>query len=87
MSEAVLCGLISAFASIVVSIISVNSALRKQNEENIRREIKRDTETDMRLNAIEHKLDVHNGYAEKLGGIATDLAVLKQKLEDNIKGD
>lgn len=81
MSETILCGLISAAAAIIVSIITTNSALRKQNIENIRRETKRDTETDMRLKAIEQKLDIHNGYAEKLGTIATDIAVLKQSMK------
>lgn len=44
-----------------------------------------------RLNAIEkkqeevsHKLDIHNGYAEKIGAVQQDIAYIKGKLE---KGD
>lgn len=37
-----------------------------------------------RLDAIEHKLDIHNGYAEKFGDITKDIAIIKTELA-NIK--
>ena len=47
---------------------AIDAALEKQNLEN-------------RLARIEEKLDIHNGYAEKLTDVATSIAVI----ETNIK--
>ena len=37
---------------------------------------------EQRLTNIEHKLDVHNGYAEKLGDIGQDIAVIKNEIRN-----
>lgn len=34
-----------------------------------------------RLNKIEQKLDEHNGYAEKMSNMTTDIAVIKTTLQ------
>ena len=34
-----------------------------------------------RLEAIEHKLDIHNGYAEKLGDIGEAIVAMKKDIE------
>ena len=34
-----------------------------------------------RLNKIEQKLDEHNGYAEKIANMTTDIAVIKTTLQ------
>lgn len=34
-----------------------------------------------RLARIEQKIDTHNGYAEKLGDIRTDIAVIKNDIK------
>lgn len=46
-------------------------------------EIKRAVEeqrTKDRLDSIEHKLDIHNGYAEKFGEIGEVVAVIKTEI-------
>jgi len=39
-----------------------------------------------RLERIEEKLDIHNGYAEKLGDIQRDIAVLRTEII-HLKGE
>lgn len=34
-----------------------------------------------RLNQIEKKIDEHNGYAERMAAMATDIAVIKNTLQ------
>ena len=40
---------------------------------------------EFRLKSIENKLDTHNGYAEKLGDIQTDIAVIKNDIKNLYK--
>lgn len=77
MSDVVLAALIGAVASIIVNLIS---ALRQSKKRAIADAVK-ESNLENRLQGIEKKLDVHNGYAEKLGSIATDIAVIKTKVE------
>ena len=77
MSDVVLAALIGAIASIIVNVISANSARKKRAVE----EAIRETKLDSRLESIEHKLDIHNGYADKLGGIQTDIAVIRNDIK------
>jgi hypothetical protein len=41
-----------------------------------------DERTNQHLLIIEKKLDIHNGYAEKLGDIQQDIAALRAKIEE-----
>ena len=44
----------------------------------------REARLDERLKSVEHKLDEHNRYADKIGGIQTDIASIKTDIR-NIK--
>ena len=77
MSDAVIAALIGAAASIIVNLITASNQRKKRAVE----DAKKETELNMRLDSIERKLDVHNGYAEKLGDIQTDIAVIKTEIE------
>ena len=77
MSDVVLAALIGAAASIIVNLITASNQRKKRAVE----DAKKETELNMRLDSIERKLDVHNGYAEKLGDIQTDIAVIKTEIE------
>ena len=88
MSEGIWTALIVAIASIICQVLINKNNRKKQSEEEAEKEKKRAVENavkeerlENRLSAIEHKLDIHNGYAEKLGSIATDIAVIKTKIE------
>lgn len=80
MSDAVLAAIIGAVVSLIGSLLNNWSQRKKKAIE----EAQKETELKFRLESIEHKLDVHNGYAEKLGEIQTDIAVIKNDIR-NIK--
>lgn len=78
MSDVVLAALIGAIASIIVNVISANSARKKRAVE----EAVRETNLENRLSSIERKLDIHNSYADKLGSISTDIAVIRNEIKN-----
>lgn len=78
MSDVVLAALIGAAASIVVNLIT----LAQQNKKRAISDAVKDERIENRLSSIERKLDTHNGYAEKLGRIETDIAVIKNELKN-----
>ena len=65
MTEAIIVALIAAVGSVVGQwLIS-----RKASQDKAIAEAKRDERLEMRLKAVEEKLDMHNGYAEKFSEI------------------
>ena len=78
MSDVVLAALIGAIASIIVNLITANNQRKKRAVE----EAVRDANLENRLRSIEHKLDIHNGYADKLGSISTDIAVIRTDIKN-----
>jgi len=78
MSDVVLAALIGAAASIIVNLISAAQQRRKRAVEDAVKE----ANLENRLLSIERKIDVHNGYAEKLGEIQTDIAVIKNDIKN-----
>lgn len=77
MSDVVLAALIGAIASIVVNVI----ALASQNKKRAIDDAVKEERLEGRLRTIEHKLDIHNGYGDKLQSIATDIAVIKNDIK------
>lgn len=77
MSEVVIAALIGAVASIIVNLISYANQSKKRAVEEARRE----THLEDRLSSIESKLDTHNRYAEKIGTLQTDIAVIKNDIK------
>lgn len=78
MSEAIIAALIGAVASIIVNLINNN----RESKKRVREEARKEKGLEDRLESIEKKLDVHNGYAEKLGSIQIDIAVIKNEVEN-----
>lgn len=77
MSDAVVVALITGLCAVVGQwLIS-----RSQNEKRKIDEAVRDARLEDRLKAVESKLDIHNGYAEKFGEIQTDIAVIKNDIK------
>ena len=70
MSEAILIAVIAALGSVLGQWL-------------ISRE--REIRLDERLKGVEKRLDEHNNYASKIGGIQTDIAVIKNEIK-NLKG-
>ena len=77
MNPTVVAALIGAAASIVVNLISA----WQQNSKRRLEEATREARLEERLKSIEKKLDEHNGYAQKIGGIQQDIAYIKGKME------
>ena len=78
MSDVVLAALIGAVASIIVNLIN-NS---QQSKKRAVAEAIKDTNLENRLQAIENKLDQHNGYADKITQISMDVAVIKTDIKN-----
>lgn len=78
MSDVVLAALIGAIASIIVNLITANNQRKKRAVD----DAVRDANLENRLSSIEHKLDIHNGYADKLGSISTDIAVIRNEIKN-----
>ena len=70
MNPTVVAALIGAAASIIVNLISA----WQQNSKRRLEEATREARLEERLKSIEKKLDEHNGYAQKIGGIQQDIA-------------
>lgn len=78
MNPTVLAALIGAVGALIVCLI--NNHYQDKNRKTD--EAVRDAQLDMRLSSIERKLDEHNGYAEKIGGMRVDIAYIKGKMEE-----
>lgn len=95
MSEAIITALIAAASAVIVAGCSIICQIlinkgnqKKRSAEELEKEKQRaideavkDAKLEARLSSIEHKLDVHNGYAEKLTKISTDIAVIKNDIK------
>ena len=77
MSDVVIAALIGAAASIIVNLITASGQRKKRAVE----EAVKEERLENRLQSIENKLDIHNGYAEKLGSIEQSLAYIRGKME------
>lgn len=81
MSEAVLCAIIAAVASMFGSWL----ASRKQAKDREVADAEREARLDERLKGVEKRLDTHNNYAEKIGDIQRDVGILATEIK-NLKG-
>lgn len=77
MSDVVIVALITGVCSVIGQWLISRSANEKRKVE----EAVRDARLEDRLKAVERKLDVHNGYAEKFTEISTDIAVIKNDIK------
>lgn len=81
MTDAIIVAIITASASVICQLVLA----RNQAKQNDIKQAVRDREFEDRLKVIEHKLDEHNGYAEKLSDIAISIVQLQKDVE-YIKG-
>lgn len=77
MTEAIVAALIAAAASIFGSFLMY----RKSSKDQIEKMARSEQRTLDRLEAIEKKLDIHNGYAEKFGDIQISIAEIRTELK------
>lgn len=84
----VISAIISGIVAVVVCLINSHSQQRKmlhefeeRDTEKAKAEAVRDAKLEMWMKGVEEKLDLHNGYAQKLGEIQTDIAVIKNDIK------
>ena len=81
MSDVVLAALIGAVASIIVNLFAAAGQSKKRAID----EAKKETRLEGRLDRIDDQLRTHNHYAEKIGEIQTDIAVIKNDIKNLYK--
>ena len=55
--------------------------MARQEEQRRKDEAVRDAKLEMWMRGVEEKLELHNGYAQKLSEIQTDIAVIKNDIK------
>lgn len=88
MSESIITAIIMALASVVCQLLINKSNREKRVKEDDEKEKNRaveeaikDEKLENRLASIEKKLESHNNYAERLGEIQLDIAVIKNDIK------
>ena len=77
MSETVIVAIITGACAVFGQwLISRQQTAKRRTDEAVR-----DALQEARLKAIEAKLDIHNGYAEKFSDIGADIAVIKNDIK------
>lgn len=81
MSETLLGYVISGVFAIIGSYVAnVALTIRKNREQEIK-DAQREQWQQDQFNAINHKLDIHNGYAEKFGDISRSMVAMQKDIE------
>ena len=76
MTEGIIIAIITGLCAVIGQALITASARKKDVAERARL----DERTANRLDAIERKLDEHNQYAEKLGDLQRDVALIRQEI-------
>ena len=76
MTEGVIIAIITGACAVLGQwLISRQQTAKRKIDEAVR-----DQKLEDRIAALERKIDIHNGYAEKFAGIGTDIAVIKNDI-------
>ena len=84
MSEVTAAALISAVASIIIQLIISSGKERENNARMAAHEQKQEdalSEVKKEMTEVKRKLDIHNGYAEKISDIRGDIKAINAKLK------
>lgn len=77
MTETIICTIITA----VAGVVGAYAAVQKGRREDAIKDAQREQRQADRLEAIERKLDEHNGYAVKLGDISKSMVAMQKDIE------
>lgn len=77
----IIVAVITGILAVAGSYASNLAITRKKEREEAIKDAERETRQSMRLDSIEKKLDIHNGYAEKFGDIQKDIAVIRNDIK------
>ena len=76
--------IITAVASVAAAYLAVRKGNQEQEIKNAQREQRQSDRLDNieeKITTLERKVDIHNGYAEKLGDISKNMAVMAKDIE------
>ena len=77
MSEEIIIAIITGACAVLGQwLISRQQTAKRKIDEAVR-----DQKLEDRISALEKKIDIHNGYAEKFSEIGTDIAVIKNDIK------
>ena len=77
MTEGIIIAIITGACAVVGQwLISRQQTAKRKIDEAVR-----DQKLEDRISALERKIDIHNGYAEKFAEIGTDIAVIKNDIK------
>ena len=83
----VLAAFISGAVAVIVCLVNarmqakkMKADFQKQEAERNKAEAVRDAKLEMWMKSVDEKLDIHNGYAEKLGNIEKSIAVIQNDI-------
>lgn len=78
MSDAVIVAIITGLCAVVGQwLISRGQANQRKIDD-----ADRDARIDEKLKSLEHKVDIHNGYAERFAEISSDISVIKNDIQN-----
>ena len=78
LSEVIVVAIIAAVGSVIGQWL-ISSAQTKAKKAD---DVEREARLDERLKGVERRLDTHNNYAEKIGDIQRDIAVIKTEIKN-----
>lgn len=81
MAESVILAVVTGILAVIGSYVGNVAITHKKNQEDTIRDAEREARQQVRLENIERKLDIHNGYAEKIGDIRQDLTKIQKDIE------
>ena len=80
----IIVAIITSFGGIIGAYLAVQKGNRESEIKDAQREQRqadRLDRIDERIESLEKKVDIHNGYAEKFGEIATSMTALSKDIE------
>ena len=84
----VIAAVVSAVVTLFICLVNsrqqqkkMSAEMARQEEQRRKDEAVRDAKLEMWMRGVEEKLELHNGYAQKLGEIQTDIAVIKNDIK------
>lgn len=86
MTEGMVTSIITGVLAVIGAYMGNVAIIRKKGREDAVRDAEREARQSLRLDSIEKKLDIHNGYAEKFGDIQKDIAVIRNDIKHLQKG-
>ena len=81
MTESIAVALITGVLAVIGSYVGNLAISAKKSREDAIKDAERETRQAVRLDEIEKKLDIHNGYASRFESLGNDITAIKKDIE------